>query len=126
MFDLDNLKKINDLYGHNIGDEALRSLGLLLKTKVRTGDTACRYGGDEFILILSNTTLDSARQRMEELQRELKQIAVQHEENLIKLTLSIGVAEYPGHGSTGQDLIKAADKALYRAKRAGRNQVVIA
>jgi len=126
MFDLDDLKKINDLYGHNIGDEALQHVSSLLKAKTRTGDTACRYGGDEFTLILADTTLAHTTQRMEELQRELKQTVTQHEGNEIKLTLSVGIAEFPTHGSTGQDLIKAADKALYRAKQAGRDQVVVA
>ena len=72
MFDLDHLKEINDTYGHSAGDEALRNLSLLLKTKVRTGDTACRYGGDEFTLILSDTKPDIAKQRMDELRMELK------------------------------------------------------
>jgi len=126
IFDLDGLKEINDQYGHNLGDEALCSVSHLLKAKTRISDTACRYGGDEFILILSNTTLASARQRMRELREETKQKAIEHEGNVIKLTLSIGIAEYPTHGSTGQELIKAADIALYRAKQAGRDQVMVA
>ncbi|HKI53003.1 MAG TPA: sensor domain-containing diguanylate cyclase, partial [Anaerolineales bacterium] len=127
MFDLDHLKEINDTYGHSAGDEALRNLSLLLKTKVRTGDTACRYGGDEFTLILSDTKPDIAKQRMDELRMELKQKPIQHEGQLIKqLTISAGIAEYPQHGSTVQELIKAADTALYRAKQAGRDQVMVA
>jgi len=127
MLDLDHLKEINDMYGHSTGDEALRNLSALLKTKVRSGDIACRYGGDEFTLILSDTTLDSARQRMEEIRGELKQISIEHKGNSIKtLSLSIGIAEYPKHGATGYDLLKAADMALYQAKQAGRDMVMTA
>jgi len=126
MFDLDRLKEINDTHGHNAGDEALRNISTLLKTKVRHGDIACRYGGDEFNLILSDTTLDNARQRMEELRKDLKQMPIEHEGKLINLTLSIGIAEYPIHGTTEQELLKAADMALYQAKQTGRDKVMTA
>jgi len=100
---------------------------LRIKACIRAGDVACRYGGDEFILILSDTKLDSARQRMDELRKNLKLLSIQHEgESISPLTLSIGVAEYPKHGKTGRELLKAADRALYQAKQTGRDKVMTA
>ena len=127
MFDLDHLKEINDTYGHSAGDEVLRNVSQAIKTKIRMGDIACRYGGDEFTLILTDATMDNARQRMEELRKEISLMSIQHEGSPItKFSLSIGVAEYPRNGTRGEELLKAADMALYRAKQTGRNRVMTA
>ena len=127
IFDLDHLKEINDTFGHSAGDDALVNLGLLLKAKIRVGDIACRYGGDEFIVILPEAQLEDVYQRMDEFRKDVKQITIRHGEIAITpLTISAGIAEYPLHGETREMLLKAADKALYKAKQAGRNQIMIA
>jgi len=124
IFDLDHLKEINDTFGHGAGDNTLLNLSLLLKATIRTGDIACRYGGDEFIVILPETHIEDAYQRMEKFRKEIKQATIRHEGILISpLSISVGLAEYPKHGTTGEALLKTADKALYRAKENGRDQV---
>lgn len=124
IFDLDHLKDINDDFGHGAGDDALLNISLLLKATIRAGDIACRYGGDEFIVILPETHIEDASQRMEKFRKAIKQATIRHEGMLISpLSISVGLAEYPGHGTTGEALLKTADKALYRAKKNGRDQV---
>jgi diguanylate cyclase (GGDEF)-like protein/PAS domain S-box-containing protein len=124
MVDIDFFKKINDTYGHEAGDAALRELGGFLLAHVRREDIACRFGGEEFILILPGATLLTTRTRAELLQEGLKQLRIQHNGQLLEgLTLSFGVALYPDHGSTGMAVIRSADMALYRAKQAGRNRI---
>ena len=126
MLDMDNLKEINDTYGHNIGDDAIRDISLLLRTKIRAGDTACRYGGDEFIIILPETTADHAKKRMEEFITEVKALSIYHEGKPIKpIGLSIGIAEFPHHGELAPELLKSADNALYKAKESGRNTIKV-
>ncbi|MFT3894012.1 MAG: diguanylate cyclase [Anaerolineales bacterium] len=125
IFDLDRLKDINDTYGHGAGDEALIKVSQLLKASIREGDTACRYGGDEFIVILPEIHLEDVYQRMEHLRQALKQTELRHEGRLLNtLSISVGMAEYPTHGTTREALLKAADKALYHAKNSGRDQVI--
>ncbi len=127
MLDLDHFKRFNDTFGHAAGDLAMRELGALLRTKVRGGDIACRYGGEEFVLILPEATQPDARQRMESLREAVKQLRVRHEDRLLDtLTLSIGVAAFPEHGHSVEAVLKAADHALYRAKAEGRDCVVTA
>lgn len=127
IFDLDHLKGINDTFGHGAGDDALTNLGLLLKTKIRASDIACRYGGDEFLVILPETHLTDVQQRMDEFRKDLKQATIRYGEDILgPLTISVGIAEYPKHGETQEALLKAADMALYKAKQAGRNRVMIA
>ena len=124
MIDIDFFKKINDTYGHEAGDAALRELGGFLLTHIRREDIACRFGGEEFILILPGATLLTTRTRAELLQDGLKQLRIQHNDQLLEgLTLSFGVALYPDHGSTGMAVIRSADTALYRAKQTGRNRI---
>jgi len=126
MFDLDNLKDINDTLGHDIGDEALSQLGLLLRAKIRASDTACRYGGDEFLIIMPETNMENARQRMEEFRKEVRQIRLINNKETKPITLSVGIAEFPEHGEMGTELLKAADNALYQAKQSGRDTVMLA
>jgi len=124
MVDIDFFKKINDTYGHEAGDAALRELGGFLLTHIRREDIACRFGGEEFILILPGATLLTTRTRAELLQDGLKQLRIQHNDQLLEgLTLSFGVAIYPDHGLTGMAVIRSADMALYRAKQTGRNRI---
>jgi diguanylate cyclase (GGDEF)-like protein/PAS domain S-box-containing protein len=127
MIDIDYFKTINDTYGHDAGDAALRELGGFLLTQVRREDIACRFGGEEFVLILPGATLLTTRTRAELLQDGLRQLRIQHNgQQLEGITLSLGVAMYPDHGTTGMAVVHSADVALYRAKQAGRNRVVVA
>ncbi len=127
MLDIDHFKRVNDTYGHDAGDTVLRELATLFKAHIRGSDIACRYGGEEFILILPETTLDNTLKRMEELRFEIKHHAISHEGTLIgHITVSFGVTIFPEHGENGKNLLKAADEALYRAKHAGRDRIMIA
>ena len=127
MIDIDHFKSFNDVHGHTAGDQILRELGKFLQSHVRGEDTACRYGGEEFILIMPDVFLEAARNRAEQLRREAKDLRVEDDGQLFAgITLSIGVALYPLHGRTIENVLRAADSALYRAKQAGRDQVVIA
>lgn len=126
MIDFDHFKKFNDTYGHDAGDEILRAFGSLLKTKIREADIACRYGGEEFTLILPDVSLNDAHRRMEELQGEIKIQTIRYKGIALSgFTLSMGISISPEHGETAEILLKKADNALYRAKDAGRDRIVI-
>jgi diguanylate cyclase (GGDEF)-like protein len=126
MFDIDHFKQFNDTFGHEAGDAVLRELGQLLKTTIRGGDVACRFGGEEFVLILPETTVEDARRRAEELRERIRQLAVLYRGQALGIiTVSLGVAAYPKHAMTSEALLHAADKALYQAKAEGRDRVVI-
>jgi len=122
MLDVDNFKPFNDRFGHEAGDRLLRTLGEFLRTRTRGQDIACRYGGDEFTVILPGASLDVTGRRAEELRREFKRLRPL-EPTLEPVTLSMGVATFPGQGSTWEDVLREADAALYRAKHAGRDRV---
>ncbi len=127
MIDLDYFKRFNDTYGHDAGDTLLRELGSFLHGRTRAEDIACRYGGEEFTLILPGASLEVTRQRAEQLRDEVKHMHVQYRDQpLGTITLSLGVAVFPEHDSTAEALLRAADTALYRAKAEGRDQVVLA
>jgi diguanylate cyclase (GGDEF)-like protein/PAS domain S-box-containing protein len=125
MMDLDHFKDYNDTYGHSAGDELLSALGSLLKSRIRGEDIACRYGGEEFLLILPGATVEIALERAEDLRQAVKEMH-QHYQGLRPASLSLGVAVYPDHGDTGGQLIRSADAALYQAKHAGRDRVMVA
>jgi len=123
MMDADHFKNINDTYGHAVGDETLQTLARLIVPQLRASDIVCRYGGEEILCVLSDTTQDDAVQRAEQLCAHIAQTAVAPSNAAVRLTLSIGVAMFPAHGANIEDLLKAADVALYRAKQDGRNCV---
>jgi len=125
MMDLDHFKQYNDTFGHSAGDELLSALGILLRSQIRGEDIACRYGGEEFLLILSGTPVAIALERAESLRLAVKAMHT-HYQDMKPATLSLGVAVYPEHGDTALHLIQAADAALYRAKKAGRDRVMAA
>jgi diguanylate cyclase (GGDEF)-like protein/PAS domain S-box-containing protein len=125
MMDLDHFKEYNDTYGHNAGDELLSALGTLLKSQIRGEDIACRYGGEEFLLILPGVSLETALERADTLRQAVKEMHL-HYPGLRPTTLSLGVAVYPDNGNTSLEIIKAADAALYLAKQAGRDRVMAA
>lgn len=126
MIDIDYFKKINDTYGHPAGDEVLRNLGAMLGSMARAADLACRYGGEEFLLLMPTMTLQPARVRADELRAAFGATVVEFGDFRLQATLSIGIAVYPDHGSSANELINCADRALYRAKLSGRDQVQVA
>lgn len=127
MLDLDHFKAFNDSFGHDAGDSVLCRLALALLAEVRQEDIVCRYGGEEFALIMPSTSPETLQARAEELRRTLKHIEIFHQGVLLpKITVSLGLACYPQHGLTDKDLLRAADGALYRAKERGRDKVVAA
>jgi diguanylate cyclase (GGDEF)-like protein len=123
MLDLDRFKQLNDSAGHDTGDGALRKLGNCLRQQLRGVDSAARFGGDEFALILTNAYSEGAMIMAERLRARIEQIDVP---GFGRLSASIGVATFPSHASTHAELVNAADAALYSAKRAGRNRVCVA
>jgi diguanylate cyclase (GGDEF)-like protein/PAS domain S-box-containing protein len=127
MVDIDHFKQFNDSHGHRAGDAALVAAGSLLQRMIRAEDIPCRYGGEEFALILPDATADQAALRAEEIRRALAELALEHTgESLGYVTLSAGIADFPSHGVSAEEIIHAADRALYRAKHNGRNRVELA
>ena len=125
MIDLDHFKRFNDTFGHEAGDTMLQAFGRFLQNHIREEDIACRYGGEEFLLIFPETSLEILQQRAQDLREEATHLIVLHRgQPLGAVTLSLGVASFPEHGSSGDALLRAADAALYRAKREGRDRVV--
>jgi diguanylate cyclase (GGDEF)-like protein len=125
MIDVDFFKRINDEHGHPAGDQVLRFLGAQLRAGLRTGDIACRYGGDEFLMVLPNTRVVSARARAEEWRTAVHDSSVYWMEWREATTLSLGVASFPENGSSDAEVMAAADAALYSAKEGGRNRTVV-
>jgi diguanylate cyclase (GGDEF)-like protein len=124
MFDIDRFKQFNDTFGHDAGDAVLREVGALLRTRFRGEDIACRYGGEEFVVILPDASIGHMRARAEELREVVKHLHVSPRgQTLGSVTLSIGVSEFPDHGATADALLRAADAALYRAKQNGRDRI---
>lgn len=126
MIDLDHFKQINDGYGHQAGDEVLRVLSRLLQQQVRASDIACRFGGEEFLVLLPSATPQVAGERVDEWRRAFAACAVKSGEREVHATLSAGVAGFPVHALTPEELLRRADAALYRAKTSGRNRVIVA
>ncbi len=127
MLDVDHFKQFNDRFGHDAGDELLRELGKFIMAKVRPTDIACRYGGEEFLVILPETTLTAAVNKAEQLREKCKRLTIVHQGRILgRTTISLGVAAFPEHGITPQTLIQTVDKALYQAKEEGRDRVVVA
>ncbi|KAB2925575.1 MAG: diguanylate cyclase [Dechloromonas sp.] len=125
MLDIDHFKRVNDTYGHQAGDEVLRVLAATLMADIRAEDMACRYGGEEFLILLPNMPLSSAEMRAEVWRQAVESLSVVHGECTIRFTISLGVAAFPEHGKTPDELTRSVDLALYRAKMAGRNRVVV-
>jgi diguanylate cyclase (GGDEF)-like protein len=127
FLDLDHFKRFNDTFGHDAGDMVLQSLADLLRNFFRATDICCRYGGEEFAIILPESTSREAALRADALRSEVKGLRLQYKKQpLGPLTLSIGVAAFPEHGSTSEDLLKIADQCLYESKNRGRDIVTVA
>jgi len=121
LFDIDNFKKINDTYGHSIGDQVLKEVAFLIQKSVREGDTVSRWGGEEIAVCLLGANEVDARDKAENIRRMVEKLTFSHE--TIKVTISAGVA-MNWKDATYEELLKRVDKALYQAKETGRNKVV--
>lgn len=121
ILDIDYFKQFNDRYGHYAGDLILQHLGVLMREKTRAMDVVCRYGGEEFVLVMPNASLPAGIQRVEEMRASISMMRLEHQGSVLQTTLSAGIAEFPRHGATAEALLQSADRALYIAKAAGRN-----
>jgi diguanylate cyclase (GGDEF)-like protein len=127
MADIDHFKQYNDSFGHEAGDAVLQELGRVFRTHLRAEDIACRYGGEEFVLILPEAPLASAIDRAEQLCRTVRVTEVRFRGvALPRISVSVGLACHPEHGSTRESLLRSADAALYKAKEQGRDRVIVA
>ncbi len=125
MVDLDHFKRFNDTFGHEAGDLLLREASRFLRDSLRKSDIPCRYGGEEFVLVLPDSSIGDAVERLEQTRRQFEGMEIRHNGQLLAtMTFSAGVAAAPLHGSTPEDLLRSADAALYAAKHAGRNRIV--
>jgi diguanylate cyclase (GGDEF)-like protein len=125
MMDCDRLKHINDTYGHKAGDDALVLIANVIRESIRAGDIACRYGGDEFVVVLGNVSQETAFERAENLRNRIAAQPILHKEKKININISVGIAMFPVHGTFGETLLQKADQALYEAKHKGKNQVLV-
>ncbi len=124
MLDVDHFKSVNDTHGHNAGDLVLKTLARFLGNNLRGEDVACRYGGEEFILIMPGLSLKDSEAKAERMRHEIEStLQVQYLDNPISITVSIGVAAFPEHGGHADPLISIVDAAMYEAKKRGRNRI---
>lgn len=126
MMDLDLFKRINDTHGHKAGDILLQAVAKLLQTSSRSEDVACRFGGEEFVVILPGASPLHAIARAESWRQELAALQIPYDSHMLNMTISCGISIFPLHGTDGEALLRAADNALYEAKAAGRNCVKMA
>ncbi len=125
MLDIDDFKKINDTYGHTVGDSVLKWIAQCIMYSIRANDLAFRYGGEEFAVILPSTTVRGGRYVAERTRKSIENSVFEKGRYNLKITVSIGVSTCPDNANTVKDLILTADKALYKAKEAGKNKVVV-
>jgi diguanylate cyclase (GGDEF)-like protein/PAS domain S-box-containing protein len=125
MMDIDHFKDVNDTHGHEAGDLVLQKLAEMVTKQSRHGDFVCRFGGEEFVLVMPNIGIEVARERALSLHKIIRSLNVPYEHSNLTITVSMGLALYPAHGDTKEDLLRAADRALYAAKRAGRDQISV-
>jgi diguanylate cyclase (GGDEF)-like protein len=126
IFDVDGFKEVNDRFGHAAADKALCDLAGLLRCRLRVSDVPIRYGGDETVVLLPDTTLEGARAVAEKLLQGVRDLEVRHRGLVVPMTISAGVAAYPLNGTDPESILRAADLALYRAKAEGRDRVAVA
>ncbi|GAB4497973.1 MAG: hypothetical protein OHK003_08380 [Anaerolineales bacterium] len=126
MADIDLFKSLNDQHGHKAGDLVLKHLANIFTTYSRAEDIVCRYGGEEFLILLPGADLDVTSRRAEDWRRAFEQSKIEFDGKSLSSTLSLGVAVFPQQGHTSDELVKLADEAMYLSKRNGRNQVSMA
>jgi len=125
MADIDHFKRVNDTYGHRAGDLMLQATAQILKKNVRAADSVCRYGGEEFAIIMPGASLAILERTAEKIRLHFEKLSLDYEDQKIRTTISLGAASFPQHASSLTEVLERADQALYQAKRAGRNRVVI-
>lgn len=126
LLDIDRFKRINDDHGHMVGDRALEVLAMELKRQARAGDVVSRFGGEEFVLLMPNTSQASAKTMAERLRSAAEDLKVKHDDKTLRFTVSIGISTGGNtKDSTQEILLASADKALYAAKEGGRNRVEV-
>jgi diguanylate cyclase (GGDEF)-like protein len=125
MLDLDHFKRCNDQRGHETGDSVLRAVAEFLRNRTRTEDIACRYGGEEFVVIMPEASQENAYHRAQQIREGIKRLEIKHRPPLDPITVSIGLACSSPTLSDSTLLLEAADAALYQAKRDGRDRVAI-
>lgn len=125
MMDIDHFKNVNDTYGHEAGDLVLKTLAETVTKQSRQGDFVCRFGGEEFVLVMPNITIDVAKERVNSLHKSISSLNIPFGRFNLNVTVSMGISCYPLHGETKDALMRAADKALYTAKDLGRNRVAV-
>ena len=127
IFDIDHFKEFNDTLGHDAGDTLLREMGVFIRSSLRDTDIPCRFGGDEFVIVLPGANIEQTKNRAEQLRQGVRALKVKHMgKSLNNCTISVGVAAFPMHGITQTALLKSSDIALYESKKNGRDQVTIA
>jgi diguanylate cyclase (GGDEF)-like protein len=124
IFDIDHFKNVNDIYGHQAGDEVLKKLSSITKTSVREFDFVARYGGEEFVIIMPATDIPKATQIAEALRKNIKKILFNFNGREFRIQVSIGIAEFPKDGTSKSQFIRACDERLYRAKKVGRDRII--
>jgi diguanylate cyclase (GGDEF)-like protein len=124
MADIDHFKKVNDTHGHSAGDEVLEQLSQLFMANFRAEDIVCRYGGEEFLIVMPETSAETAFMRIDGLRKVLETTPLKLSGLELQITLSAGIAVYPAEGSTIDQIVQKADQAMYQAKREGRNRVI--
>jgi diguanylate cyclase (GGDEF)-like protein len=127
MLDIDHFKRFNDTFGHDAGDALLQAAGKLMPTQFRDGDVLCRYGGEEFLVIMPGASMAEAEVRAEALRAAVKNLSVVHRgQNLGVVSMSFGIASFPSHAKSSERIVQLADAALIRAKRNGRDRIELA
>ena len=126
MADIDRFKRVNDTYGHACGDVVLLKISEILKENARESDILCRFGGEEFLMVLPGMTPAQAQTKMDAIRQVIATTVIEHAGGTLSVTISAGVAGYPLHGSDAETLLTIADDALYDAKNGGRNRVTMA
>jgi diguanylate cyclase (GGDEF)-like protein/PAS domain S-box-containing protein len=127
MFDCDHFKRFNDTHGHEAGDVVLKHIARIMRQNVRASDVTCRFGGEEFLIVMPDASIDVATDRAEAIRVATKTVMIKHNDVVLpEVTLSLGLACFPQHGQTMETIIKRADEALYQAKHEGRDRVIVA
>ena len=125
MMDIDHFKDVNDTYGHEAGDLVLKTLAETVTKQSRQGDFVCRFGGEEFVLVMPNISIDVAKERVNSLHKSISSLYIPFGRFSLNITMSMGISWYPKQGETKEDLLRTSDRALYAAKNAGRNRVAV-
>lgn len=126
ILDLDHFKMVNDTYGHTAGDEVLRSVAARLRAHIRHPDTIGRYGGEEFLIVLPNSEMQAAAEQASRLCQQVRKLRIDVNENVLSMTISIGIAQFRIGQENWEEFLHRADEAMYQAKKAGRDRWALA